>query len=417
MNKEIFKTYESDIARIGGFGALPEMHRQAYEIIKEASADFTDWDQLIAVAEEPDIQKLIQIHLEWLNEKMEKSNRSSKSPVQIPEKTKKTKTQNVLKKKWWITRGTVSQRLELIIDMLVHTRMDAFDEEEELIAGVEMEIRDLLEKPDDISRDSLSEIYAGWQNMVDNQSVNDVQESLVKISQEFWQIIRTLPKPSGQKKSTVSTKSVKAKPDVTKPTKVPRQFKTTGKVIGGEVRYTDDVKFIRSFLTLTHGDQGKTRMVNFYKRMAKANAERRFSDSKHKTVLNEIAGALHDSINNGKNKVSMAAGLKEKLLGIKGNHQLSASVKVIKRFYNMIGETPTIKQAELLLKSAERIGESDSYYPDVQRILYRLRRFLNKEEKSISIDQPTIQGLAGVLKTCGCKLSHGNWEDAVRKKG
>ncbi|MBL7813249.1 MAG: hypothetical protein JNL57_13590 [Bacteroidetes bacterium] len=182
-----------------------------------------------------------------------------------------------------------------------------------------------------------------------------------------------------------------------------------------EERFSEDVRFVRSLLTLIAGDQGKARLVNFYRRMAKANAEKRFTSSSIKTELNDIATALHDTINEGKSRVSVDSGLKDKLLAIREKHSLSASVKVLKRFYNLIGQSPSQKQAELLLKAADKIGESDAYYPEVKRVIFRLKQFIDNNEQSITIDKPTIQGLAGVLKNCGCKLSAGNWEDVVKK--
>jgi hypothetical protein len=260
MNKDAFKHYESDIARAGGFKALPEMHQQAYEIIKEASSDFTDWDQLMAVAEEPDIQKLIEIHLEWLNQELSKTPVKSEPTVKTASKksntskakgvvfirpgdrvrdnatkeegtvseiisghvaivefdesgyktidldnitkinkskkrtTPKPNKQPKRKAKWWITKGTARERVEQLIEKMVDIRIDAFDEEEEVIASTEMEIRDLVESTGDLNRNVLEKIMAGWQEMIDIQSVNSVQDDLVKIGTELARIIKTLPK-------------------------------------------------------------------------------------------------------------------------------------------------------------------------------------------------------------------------------
>lgn len=392
MNTHTFENYETDIAKLGGAGQLPELHRQAYEIIKEASADFRNWVQLVEVAEEADIRKLIEVHLDWLKEQPS----AAKPKKEAERKQVSTKKEPGRRAKWWITKGTISQRLQQIIETMTDIRMDASNQDEEIIASVETEISELVENPSNVNRSSMEQVMAGWQEMINAQSEESVRSDLEKVGSEITRIIKTLPKEKKVRPTRILKKDIK--------------------VSGGEEKFSDDVRFIRSFLTLLAGDQGKARLLNFYKRMAKANAEKRFTDSQHKSELNQIATVLHDAINQGKSRLIVDPGMKEKLFGIRDKHTLSSSVKVIKRFYNLIGETPSEKKASLLLKAAEKISETDPYFTDIKRVIYRLTRYLNKEDKTLTVDQPTIQGLAGVLKSSGCKLSRGNWEDAARKK-
>lgn len=217
------------------------------------------------------------------------------------------------------------------------------------------------------------------------------------------------PKPVENRVKTAE-KPEKAVKKATKKEKVVKP-----KVSGGELKYGDDVKIVRGFLAMVNGAQNRTKLINFYKRFNKQNAEKRFQDSKLKNELRKIVELLSDTINNGKYSIKPSPEFVAELLAIREKNQLAASVQVLKRFFNFIGESAAHKQVDLLLNAADKISSEDKYYKHVERVVYRLNQYKQGKTKTVEIDKPSIDGLSGVLSECGCRITEGTWESFQKK--
>lgn len=445
MNTDKFLNYESDVAKAGGFAAMPPMHQQAYEIIKEASFDFTDWETFSQIADDPDISKLVSLHMEWLSETLAKKHVESHIIVAKPEPQKREKKDDddvVFAKgtPFWFKYQGEWYNEPLSSDVTKHDLTARFSfvpktSPNSMVRMVhKVPTKEIYsEHPDDLKTRREAPAPAVKLPGKPTEKAPKAKPVVAKfVKFDSWsrpvyqagdemyvEVDGKLHTRTAQGEPNYPVHHIKWTPKKPKAQKKPKAKKALPKVSGGEPKYGDDVRFIRSFLNLHNnasgtGTEAKRKQLSFYKRMGKANAEKRFHGSKYKPELNAIVAALHEAITN-KNPLTLDTAVLSKLENIKNEHALSLSVQIIKSFFNMIGAAPKPESVDLLLKKIERVDESDSNYAYIRRIKHHLEESLKNPRRDVSLDEPTIEGLAGVLRGCGCKFS-GTWEGVRGKK-
>lgn len=173
-----------------------------------------------------------------------------------------------------------------------------------------------------------------------------------------------------------------------------------------------EVIFIKRF-ALLHGKQkNKQQVLNFIKAIQKAIVERRIrKNSKYAKVIGYIQAQLVNSYNSMEESISFKFSEKDyiKYLKMAGAEHLMPSVRFIKSYINMLGQSITKQKAANLLEKItgaiekKQIGQTDKYMKHLRVVIGSIERFL-KTGDSPSLTEAQLSGLEGVLEACGCSL-------------
>lgn len=168
--------------------------------------------------------------------------------------------------------------------------------------------------------------------------------------------------------------------------------------------YSDDLRIIRGFLLLVSSVAEQSRILRFYKRIAQLNTEKRFEASPYKPELRQIVNALKETLIKGYKRVYVDESVLNRLEKIRDKFKISQGVLVIRRFYKLVGAKPSIRKVKLLLAEIRKVSFSDANRSYIQQIKNVCESYLKGSIKKIQVDQPTINGLAGVLKRQGFNM-------------
>jgi len=228
------------------------------------------------------------------------------------------------------------------------------------------------------------------------------------------------------------------KPKETRPYKKPEPVKSGGNGGGGnrnkklkkEKRFekpkvkgkgveliSPEVTFIRRFALLHNKTKNKEQVVAFIKGLQKAMIEKRIrKTSKHSKVIQEIQKQLVNTYKRMAREITFKFAEKDlyRYYKMAGSEVMMPSVRFIKAYYNMQGKEITIQKVNILLLRIKKaldnkiVSSEDKYYKHVKIIKNSLEEFLNKRGKeALSISEAQLNGLEGILKSCGCRELNG----------
>jgi hypothetical protein len=493
--------YKAGIEKFG-LDKLPEAQLKAYNIIKKASADFTNSAQLEKMRENETIGKLINMHINWLEDMDWLEENFTRAPAKkqpgqiIVAKVPDWREGQAMKiaKNWHNTVGSTNERVEKIVEFLTDIRMNAFDEEENVIANVEMELRDLLESGNEITKDQLKEVMSGWQGMIDIQSVNSVQEDLVLVGNEMKKIISTVKtspaKPHKVKAASKSSKkqrydvvnldehkvvksnldpsevvafikdelqydiqdadgdpiekfsefktavnktglfqvvthgsykAPKAKTEKVKPAKKvkpqskpqkakaqpkkPAQKATKFYASWGQKPLGYDVQMLKTAVSIANNPD-KERTLRYYRTIMKNNEVKRFTNSKHKELLNTLAKVWYSSVSSGKS-LQLSDLLVTEIQEVLEGYHITPSVRILKSYWGIIGTKPTNETVVRLINQMSKVPATDKNSDTIAAAMDSLNKYIDNTTSTVCPPKAAIQGLGSVLEGSGCQVQYG----------
>ena len=188
------------------------------------------------------------------------------------------------------------------------------------------------------------------------------------------------------------------------------------KLKGKEVELVSpEVIFIRRFAFLNNKEKNRQQVLNFIKTIQKAIVERKIKKaSKYASVIAFIQKQLVNTYNKMGESIGFSFTHEDfaKYLKIAGAEYLMPSVHFIKSYINMLGQTITKQKASNLLEKIKKaiekkqIPDADKYLKHIRMIMGLLETFL-KTGNSPTVSEAQLNGLEGVLKSCGCHRVNG----------
>lgn len=173
-----------------------------------------------------------------------------------------------------------------------------------------------------------------------------------------------------------------------------------------------EVIFIKRFALLNGKEKNRQQVLNFVKSIQKAIAEKKIRKStKYSKVIQFIQTQLVKTYNKMGESIGFSFTEKDyiKYLKMAGAEYLLPSVRFIKSYIGMLGQSITKQRAAALLErinaafEKKQVTPSDKYIKHLRQVMGALERFL-KTGDSPQVSEAQLNGLEGVLEACGCDL-------------
>lgn len=181
-----------------------------------------------------------------------------------------------------------------------------------------------------------------------------------------------------------------------------------------------EVTFIKRFALLNGKEKNKQQVLNFIKAIQKAIVERKIrKKSKYAKIIQYIQSQLVKTYNGMGESIGFSFSNKDymKYLKMAGAEYLLPSVRFIKSFINMLGQSITKQRANVLLEKItlalenKLVNPSDKYISHLKTVIGALERFL-KTGDSPSLTEAQLNGLEGVLGACDCGLQGSEYSES-----
>lgn len=186
-------------------------------------------------------------------------------------------------------------------------------------------------------------------------------------------------------------------------------------------RIPEEIRFIRRFLSFNGKRKAKEDFLRFINAMHKAIIEKRIrKSSKYAAQINYIQENLLKTYNSMTRPVLVEINAKT-LMAYKElvkSEKVLPSVALIKRYINLNGKYGVKDKATALMDAMKRafdkglVRKSDKYIAVFDRMYENLKKYTkNKEVKILDIEETELNGLNGVLESCGCQTMNGIEDD------
>ena len=171
-----------------------------------------------------------------------------------------------------------------------------------------------------------------------------------------------------------------------------------------------EVTFIKRFALLHNKEKNRQQVLSFIKAIQKAIVERKIrKDSKLANVITFIQKQLVSTYNSMGESIAFNFSNEDniKYLKMAGAEHLMPSVQFIKSYISMLGQTITKEKAGRLLEriftaiDKKHISSTDKYRKHIDTIIASLDKFI-KTGNSPNVSEAQLNGLEGILKSCGC---------------
>lgn len=181
-----------------------------------------------------------------------------------------------------------------------------------------------------------------------------------------------------------------------------------------------EVVFIKRFALLHGKEKNRQQVLNFIKSIQKAIAEKKIRKStKFSKVIQFIQTQLVKAYNKMGESIGFNFSEKDylKYLKMAGAEYLMPSVRFIKSYIGMLGQSITKQRAAVLLErinaafEKKQITPSDRYIKHLRQVMGALERFL-KTGDSPQVNESQLNGLNGVLEECGCNLHGSDYQES-----
>lgn len=185
-------------------------------------------------------------------------------------------------------------------------------------------------------------------------------------------------------------------------------------------RLSDEIKFIKRYLSLHNRVKSKAQILNFIGALQRAILEKRIRKaSPYATEIMSIQKQLLTAhkIMKDEERFDLAPAALKRCMDIVGSARIRTSTQLLKRFVNIQGKYFTKNKAFTLLKSIDRalkattINLADPYMEQIKRVANSLKKFVtNGEPKdTLEIHQEALNGIYSVLGCadgCQCAKKH-----------
>lgn len=178
-------------------------------------------------------------------------------------------------------------------------------------------------------------------------------------------------------------------------------------------RYTEDLKIIRRFRSLIGKKKTARQILNTYRYIQKAIQEKAVRKS------SPLSGLIQEINNKMLHLCREMARIKAIETNVKindknfqkrldeavHNYEIYPSIKFLRQYINLQGETPTKKRVDLLIKQMQnavrtgKLTKDDPYAEEVNRVYKTLNNFSEGKSRSIALTQSELNGIA---QKCGC---------------
>jgi hypothetical protein len=174
----------------------------------------------------------------------------------------------------------------------------------------------------------------------------------------------------------------------------------------------EEVKFIKRFVGLHNKIKSPTSILSLIRSLQKAIVQKLIR--KTSPLAKEIQ-AIQDKLvhlyNSMKGDLKIEINDKElsKLVVISGGEEVYPSINIIKRYIGMQGREAEHWKIESFIKQIDtslnkkKVAEDDPYLDKVRTILNTLKKA--KSGSTISMAKAELNGLEGIVKSCGCKAN------------
>lgn len=216
------------------------------------------------------------------------------------------------------------------------------------------------------------------------------------------------------KKASPRTSERTPKPKKTKNSSEPKNVKQVEHI-------REEVKFIKRYVGLHNKIKSPNAILAFIKALQRSIVQKLIR--KNSPLAEEIE-MIQNKLVQAYNKMTgeESFGINEKdlshLVAIAGGEKVYPSITVIKRFIGLQGKDDQkkindfVKYLENLVKK-EKLSKDDPYADKVNSIYKSLKQ---RTGSKVSISKAELNGLAGIVKACGCKSDIGMIYDTGGKK-
>jgi hypothetical protein len=183
----------------------------------------------------------------------------------------------------------------------------------------------------------------------------------------------------------------------------------TSSVISMTEHFTEEIKFIKRFAGLHNRKKTRNAILSFIKALQKSIIQRIITkDSPYASEIRTIQDCLIQIYNGMKDNQVIeirSADFLAKLVGIAGGEAVFHSIGIMKRFIGMEGKVVDASKCDAFIKSIEnakkkKLFEEDPYLDKVNAILENLKAY--KSKKPVEVKGSELNGLEGIVKSCGC---------------
>jgi hypothetical protein len=186
-------------------------------------------------------------------------------------------------------------------------------------------------------------------------------------------------------------------------------------------RIPEEIRFIRRFLSFNGKRKAKEDFLRFINALHKAIIEKRIrKSSRYAKEINHIQENLIKTYNTMSRPVQVEINDKTFLAykELVKSEKVLPSVALIKRYINLNGKYGVKDKANALMDAMKRaydkghVRKSDKYIAVFDRMFDNLKKYVrNKGQKILDIEETELNGLNGVLESCGCQSMNGFEEE------
>lgn len=251
-----------------------------------------------------------------------------------------------------------------------------------------------------------------WDTYQNNETIRKVVNLYFEKLNQYLKSSEPSTKPHQQAESKTEKQPIKIK-KATEKIKVKsakQKSKSQGKPSRKVEHIREEVKFIKRFVGLHNKIKSPNSILTLIKSLQKAIVQKLI---RRTSPLAKEIQAIQDKLvtlyNSMKGDLRIEINEKEltKLVVIAGGEEVFPSINIIKRYIGMQGKEAEHTKIDSFVKqidsslSKKKVSEDDPYLDKVRTILNTLKKV--KSGDTISMAKAELNGLEGIVKSCGCK--------------
>lgn len=183
-------------------------------------------------------------------------------------------------------------------------------------------------------------------------------------------------------------------------------------------RIPDEIRFMRRYISMHGKKKTKDDLLRFINALHRAIVEKKIrKTSPFAKQMNYIQDKLVKRYNEMTKPMTMEVSDKiiNEFKALIASQKVMPSVMLIKRYISLNGKYGVKDKAKLLMEAMTsafnkgKITKTDKYFKIFDKMHYNLSQYVkNKTQKILSIQEPELNGLNGVLSDCGCGIMNGD---------
>lgn len=183
-------------------------------------------------------------------------------------------------------------------------------------------------------------------------------------------------------------------------------------------RIPDEIRFMRRYISMNGKKKTKDDLLRFINALHRAIVEKKIrKTSPFAKQMNYIQDKLVKRYNEMTKAMTMEVSDKiiNEFKAQIASQKVMPSVMLIKRYISLNGKYGVKEKAKLLMEAMTRafnkgkISKTDKYFKIFDKMHFNLSQYVkNKSQKILSIQEPELNGLNGVLSGCGCGVMNGD---------